>query len=88
MIDVRTAEEFGAGHIPGARNVSIAADDFEQSVAVLDRSRPYLVHCTANVPNGRSARALEVMTKLGFRDLHSLVGGFRAWSEAGGAVDP
>ena len=54
VLDVRTAEEFQAGHIPGAKNLDFFGNDFAQQVAALDKSKTYLVHCAAG---GRSAKA-------------------------------
>lgn len=86
VLDVRTPEEFAAGHIAGAVNIDVNGVDFTTRVAELDRSGRYLVHCSANVPQGRSARAMSTMTELGFSDLENLVGGFAAWSSAGGEI--
>lgn len=86
VLDVRTPEEYAAGHIEGAVNVNVDDPAFARRVADLDRSGRYLVHCSANVPNGRSARAMTTMTELGFEELENLVGGFAAWSSAGGEI--
>lgn len=86
VLDVRTPEEYAAGHIPGAVNIDVNDDGFAARVAELDRSARYLVHCSANVPEGRSARAMSTMTGLGFDSLGNLVGGYAAWTEAGGPV--
>lgn len=87
VLDVRTSEEFANGHIAGARNISVAASDFEAQIATLDRDTTYLVHCAVNSPKGRADRAIAVMEKLDFRRIQSLSGGFRAWAAAGGAVE-
>ena len=84
VLDVRTAREFGAGHIPGATNLDYNGPDFAKTVSVLDRSRPYLVHCAAG---GRSARASRVMWQLGFTNIVDLAPGFRAWEKAGKPVE-
>lgn len=54
ILDVRTAEEFAAGHIPGATNIDINSLDFEKKAGALDKSKTYLVNCASG---GRSARA-------------------------------
>ena len=86
VLDVRTPAEHAAGRIAGAVNVNVDAPDFEARIAALDRSKTYLVHCSANVPNGRSARAMRTMNQLGFDTVENLVGGYNAWVEAGGGV--
>ena len=83
VLDVRTAEEYAAGHIDGALNIGIADPDFAEKVAKLDRSATYLVHCTANVENGRSAKSLKIMGGLGFNKLLGMQGGIAAWQQSG-----
>ncbi|MEM6633951.1 MAG: rhodanese-like domain-containing protein [Bacteroidota bacterium] len=81
VLDVRTPEEFTAGHIEGAININIYDDDFPEKVAKLDRDKTYVVHCAANVENGRSAKSLDIMDGLGFTSLISMDGGFAAWQQ-------
>lgn len=82
IMDVRTPAEFDLSHITGAINANVQGDDFESLVAGLDKDKTYLVHCTRNPENGRSARALETLQHLGFKNLYSLEGGYLAWKEA------
>jgi len=85
VLDVRTPEEYAAGHIPGkVVNVDFKADDFKTRVADLDRDTPYLVHCQGG---GRSTSSLAVLEELGFKNLYHLDGGLSAWQEAGEAVE-
>ncbi len=84
ILDVRTPEEFQAGHIHGAMNFDVTASDFQAKTAVLDRNKTYLVHCASGV---RSARACEKLNQLGFPNLYNLPGGFRAWVRAGKPVE-
>lgn len=86
VLDVRTPEEFNAGHIPGAVNINIDGADFAGAVGALDRDTTYVVHCAANVPQGRSERAMSVMQELGFARLKNMVGGIGAWNKAGGQL--
>ena len=84
VLDVRTAKEFTAGHIPGATNLDINAADFDEKLAKLDKTKIYLVHCAAG---GRSARACEKMKRAGFQSLTDLPDGFRGWEKAGKPVE-
>ena len=84
VLDVRTAEEFKAGHIPGATNIDVNAPDFEKKIGELDKSKTYLVHCAAGV---RSARACQKLEKVGFAELYDLSPGFRGWQKAGKPVE-
>jgi phage shock protein E len=83
-LDVRTAEEYAKGHIPGAVNVDVNSKDFVEKVAALDKGQTYLVHCAAGV---RSAKACTRMTRLNFTNLYNLEGGFKAWEQAGNPVE-
>lgn len=84
ILDVRTAAEFAAGHVPGALNLDVTAADFAARAAALDPHKVYLVHCAAGV---RSARACAKLATLGFPNLYNLPGGFRAWVKAGQLVE-
>jgi rhodanese-related sulfurtransferase/thioredoxin-related protein len=84
ILDVRTPEEYQAGHIPGAVNLDVTASDFQTKAALLDRSKIYLVHCASGV---RSARACDKLNHLDFPNLYNLPGGFRAWAKAGKPVE-
>jgi len=84
IVDVRTADEFKAGHIQGAKNIDISSGDFEAQLAKLDKSQPTLVHCQAG---GRSTRALKTLEKLGFTQVIHLDDGFGGWEAAGKPVE-
>ncbi len=83
VLDVRTPEEYAIGHIEGALNISIADEDFSERVSKLDRDNTYIVHCSANVVNGRTAKSLEIMSGFGFNKLLNMEGGVVAWEQGG-----
>jgi rhodanese-related sulfurtransferase len=78
LLDVRTAEEYGEGHLAQARNVDYKRDDFRQQVGKLDKSKPYFVYCKAGV---RSEKAADIMKELGFRQVYTLEGGIDEWED-------
>ena len=82
ILDVRTPAEFQMSHIPEAVNMNVQDESFEQMVADLDRDQPYIVHCTKNPVDGRSAAALTKLQAMGFTNLISMEGGWVAWREA------
>src|SRR5438128_12007147 len=84
VLDVRTPEEYSAGHIRGAKNIDINSPDFEKQIGQLDKSKTYLVHCAAG---SRSARACRKLSKLNFTNCYNLLGGMRAWEKAGKPVE-
>ena len=75
VLDVRTADEFKDGHIPGAKNLDFFSDDFAKQIAALDKSRTYLVHCAGG---GRSAKACKVIEKEQVPSVYHLNEGFSA----------
>ncbi len=84
VLDVRTAQEFSEGHIPGAINMDINGPDFDKKVAALDKDKTYLVNCAGG---GRSARACGKMNQLNFPHLYNLEKGFKSWEKAGKPVE-
>jgi phage shock protein E len=84
VLDVRTADEFKAGHIPGAQNLDFFGDDFAKRIAALDKSKTYLVHCAGG---GRSAKACKVIEKEQVPSVYHLNEGFSAWEKAGKPIE-
>ena len=83
LLDVRTAEEFAAGHLPGAVNIDVESPDFAAGIASLDPGKPYALYCrSAN----RSKVAMTAMQAAGFTNLYDRAGGINAWKSAGGEV--
>jgi rhodanese-related sulfurtransferase len=79
VLDVRTPDEFAAGHVPGAVNLDIHDPQFNDKVATLDKSKTYLVHCAKGY---RSGIASTKMAAMGFPSLFDFHGGFTAWENA------
>jgi rhodanese-related sulfurtransferase len=78
ILDVRTAEEFATDRIKGALNIDVKAADFKDKVEKLDKNGIYLVYCRGGV---RSARAMNLMKDLGFKQVYNLAGGLKNWQE-------
>jgi rhodanese-related sulfurtransferase len=76
VLDVRTAEEYQSGHIPGAINVDVQQEDFFRQINALDKDRTYLIYCRSGK---RSARALDILQQNGFRKSFHLKGGILKW---------
>jgi phage shock protein E len=84
LLDVRTPAEFAQGHIPGAVNIDVEADDFAQKIAALNKNATYLVNCRSGK---RAARACGDMAGLDFAHVYNLEGGINAWTVAGKPVE-
>ena len=83
VLDVRTPEEYRAGHIQKAANINFYGAKFVDQLSTLDRSKTYVVHCAAGLANGRSRKAVALMDSLGFKSIRHLNGGFSSWQRAG-----
>ena len=83
ILDVRTPEEFAAGHLDGAILVDIKDPSFDTKLAALDPSVSYVVYCRSG---NRSAQAVERMKAAGFSDLTDLGSLENASSETGIAI--
>ena len=79
ILDVRTPEEFDAGHLEGATLIDFYEPDFADRIADLDRDTPYLLYCRSG---NRSGSAAELMEELGFTDVTDVDGGINAWVDA------
>jgi rhodanese-related sulfurtransferase len=84
VLDVRSAEDFGKGHILNARNVPLAQLEERSGELQRYKSRPVIVCENAVRPGGGGAPALR---KLGFEKAYTLAGGLAAWQQAGLPVE-
>lgn len=80
ILDVRTPEEYGGGHISEAVNLDYKSDSFRDVINLFEKDRDYLVYCHSGK---RSAGAIEAMRELGFRTVFHYSGGFLSWETAG-----
>lgn len=80
ILDVRTPEEFAAGHIEGAININVESPTFGDEIAGLDQDTAYAVYCRSG---NRSQVALDAMKAAGFKNAYHLMGGIGAWQAAG-----
>lgn len=74
LVDVRTAGEFIAGHIEGARNIPLAELP-DRLLELQPHGRPVVVYCQSGL---RSARAARILRKAGFAQVLDL-GSIRNW---------
>jgi rhodanese-related sulfurtransferase len=78
LIDVRTPEEFKAGHLENARNINLYDENFSGQFATIDKKETIYVYCKMG---GRSAKAQEVLNSLGYYDVVNLKGGYDAYKK-------
>jgi rhodanese-related sulfurtransferase len=79
VIDVRTPEEFTAGHVRGATNLDVQAADFHQRAAELAKDATYVLYCRTG---SRAGAAGDMLADMGFTDVVN-AGGFDDLAAAG-----
>jgi rhodanese-related sulfurtransferase len=80
LLDVREAEDFVAGHAKGAVPLSRGIVELEIEEKAPDLATPILCYCGGG---SRSALTAESLQKMGYTNVQSITGGFRAWRAAG-----
>ena len=80
LLDVRTAEEFKAGYIPGAINVSL--QDLPQKLNKISTKKPVIIYCRSG---NRSATAARQLLQSGYTEVFDL-GGIIEWERQGRPV--
>ncbi len=85
LIDVREADEFAAGHIPGAVHMSRGMLEFKLSMnpALAARDLNVVVYCKTS---GRAALSCASLQEMGYLNVQSIAGGYDAWVAAGKPV--
>ena len=80
IIDVREKDEWDEGHVPDAIHLSRGTIELEIEEKIPDLNTTIICHCGGG---GRSALAAESLQKMGYKNVRSMAGGFKAWKEAG-----
>ncbi len=74
LVDVRTPNEYGAGHIKNAINIDIFnTGNFERSFEKISREKPVYLYCRSGA---RSQRAARKLVGMGFEKVYDLKGGY------------
>ena len=78
LIDVRSGDEWRAGHVAGALNVPVTQLGARIAALRLDGTRPIVAMCRSG---GRSKVAVRLLQRHGFGNACELQGGMRAWQQ-------
>jgi rhodanese-related sulfurtransferase len=84
VIDVREDNEWSAGHIKGAEHLGrgvIERDIIEQ---IPEKSTELILYCGGGF---RSALSADNLQKMGYTNVYSMAGGWRAWKAAGSPTE-
>lgn len=69
IVDVRTPEEYQAGHLDGATNLDLNSGQFAQSIPDLDPEQTYWIYCRSG---NRSGQATQMLQEAGFQNVEDL----------------
>lgn len=84
LIDVREDREWADGHAAGARHMGRGVIERDIVREIPDKSAELILYCGGGY---RSALAAESLQKMGYSNVYSLAGGWRAWQESEAPVE-
>ncbi|MCU1264179.1 MAG: glpE [Acidobacteria bacterium] len=84
LIDVREDDEWQAAHAAGAEHLGKGIIERDIETSVPDKATELILYCGGGY---RSALAADVLRQMGYTNVFSMAGGWKAWQEAGGAIE-
>lgn len=84
LIDVREDTEWAAGHARGAQHLGKGVIERDIEKRVPDKGAELILYCGGGF---RSALSADVLQTMGYTNVASMAGGWRAWQEAGAPVE-
>jgi molybdopterin/thiamine biosynthesis adenylyltransferase/rhodanese-related sulfurtransferase len=85
VVDVREAEEWSSGHLPGAKHVPKSYVETRIEGAVPDHSQHVILYCQSGNRSAWAARTL--LDDLGYENVESMTGGITLWKDRGYEVE-
>ena len=79
LVDVREESEWARGHIPGAIHLSKGVIERDIEKTVPDKDATMVLYCGGGF---RSALAADNLQKMGYRNVISMDGGWRGWTDS------
>jgi len=84
LLDVREDNEWAAGHATGARHLGRGVLERDIEKQFPDPNTEIIMYCGGGY---RSALACDIAQRMGYRQVASLAGGYKAMAEAGWSMD-
>jgi rhodanese-related sulfurtransferase len=84
LIDVREDSEWQAGHATGAVHLGKGIIERDIEGKVPDKTTEMILYCGGGY---RSALAVDVLQRMGYANVFSMAGGWKAWKESGGKIE-
>jgi len=78
LVDTREESEWGAGHIPGAIHLGKGVIERDVEKAIPDPDTSIVLYCGGGF---RSVLAADALEQMGYTNVESMTGGWRAWQE-------
>ena len=84
VIDVREESEWAAGHVRGAHHLGKGVIERDIEARVPDKNTEIILYCGGGF---RSALSADNLQKMGYTNVASMAGGWRAWKDAGAPIE-
>jgi len=84
LIDVREDDEWRAGHAAGAEHLGKGIIERDIEATAPDKSTELILYCGGGY---RSALVADVLQGMGFTNVWSMAGGWKAWKDSGAPVE-
>lgn len=79
LVDVREESEYAVSHLPGAEHIGKGVIERDIETKIPDKGADVVLYCGGGY---RSALAADALQKMGYTNVISMDGGFRAWCES------
>ncbi len=83
LIDVRTKEEYDAGHIAGALWIPRGMIEFKLPLKTDNPDENIILYCRSG---GRASLAANSLKEIGYNNVKNLTGGFKEWTAQGNSI--
>jgi rhodanese-related sulfurtransferase len=85
LVDVLSPESYEEEHIPGSINIPL--EDIENKAKeLLKKDKEIVVYC-GSFQCTMSSQAVEILTKLGYKEVYCFEGGLQHWKDAGFSLE-
>jgi rhodanese-related sulfurtransferase len=84
LIDVREDDEWRAGHAAGSVHLGKGIIERDIEATVPDKNAEVILYCGGGF---RSALAADVLQQMGYTNVFSMAGGWKAWKDSGAAIE-
>jgi rhodanese-related sulfurtransferase len=85
FVDVREDNEYATDHARGARHIGRGILERDIETAIPDKAAEIVLYCGGGY---RSALAADSLRQMGYTNVRSMIGGIKAWREAGYPLEP